>query len=178
MNGATATEPTGTTVSVATGLDTARDLVRAALIPLSREQVDLAIPLLEQALALEPENGDAMALLGTARMAAGDITGGLELVEMAAIVAPASFIPRLKAGEACVRIGFLAAAEEHYLAALRVAVPGSRDADVTRTLLVDVRKRLKRAIDHHATVPSGSRLRGVGSRVRNVFGRGARSESV
>jgi thioredoxin-like negative regulator of GroEL len=138
---------------------TARDLLRSALAPLSREQLDVAIPLLRQALALEPGSADAMCLLGTALVAAGDVHEGVALVETAAAAAPDAFLPRLKAGELAIRLGDVAAAESHLLAALRIAAPGSPDAAAARALLADARLRGRRAIPHHAVVP---RFVGIG----------------
>ena len=142
----------------------ARDLVRASLAPLSREQVDVAIPLLREALAIDPTDADAQALLATALVATGQVNEGLALAEAAARAAPGAFLPRLKAGELGVRLGDLAGAEAHFLAALAAADPGSRDAVAAKALLADVRGRSRRSIDHHAHMPSfrvGMRLRAV-----------------
>ena len=156
-----------------------RELTWAALAPMSREQVDLAIPLLREALDLDPRNADARALLGTALVAGGDVRDGVALVERAAIDAPDRFLPRLKAGEMSIRIGDLQAAEEHVLAALRVAAPGSRDAEATRTLLANVRARSRKAIDHHAVIPRGRGRLGIALRsVQAAFSRPVRAGPV
>ena len=145
----------------------ARTLVRAALEPLSREQVDIAIPLLREALAIDPSDADAQALLATALVASGQVDEGVALAEAAAMHAPGAFLPRLKAGEISVRIGDLVGAEAHFLAALGVASLGSRDAEAARIRLADVRVRSRRSIDHHARMPS----LGVGGRVRSLITR-------
>lgn len=143
---------------------TARDLVRASLAPLSREQVDVALPLLREAMAIDPSNTDAQALLATALVASGHVEEGVALSEAAAAAAPAAFLPRLKAGEIGIRIGDLAGAEAHFLAALVAARPGSQDALAARALLAEARVRSRRAIAHHAQMPGfrgGTRLRAL-----------------
>ncbi len=138
----------------------ARDLARAALVPLSREQVDIALPLLREALEIDPSDTDAQALFATALMACGRVDEGVALAESAAETAPTSFLPRLKAGEIGIRIGDLAGAERHFLAALAAARPGSPDAQAARALLAEARVRSRRAIAHHAQMP------GLGGRIR------------
>ncbi len=166
----------------------ARRHLRAALVALGREQLEPAKASLLVALELDPSDADVRAFLGAVFLAEGHPSEAQQAIDEAVRLGPDRFAPRLKAGELAMRLGVLESAETHFLAALRAATPGSRDAIAARDLLGACRRRLRRSIGHEASLPSGlttalarlfrSRRRPVARRVGTAGGRTARPDAA
>ena len=75
-------------------------------------------------------------------------------IDQALILDPGGFWPHLKAGELRFRLGDTAAAENHFLTALRSVEPGTRESEVAAQALVRARQAKAKSIAHGAVLPA------------------------
>ncbi len=132
----------------------ARELLRAGLRALSREEMSEARDLLGRSVEADPTNPDAHAYLSSALLALADVWGAQRAVDLAMALGPDRFAPRQKAGELALRLGDPERAAEHFLAAMRAAEPGSPSAVAARDALALARRHVRRSIPHRAVLPT------------------------
>jgi tetratricopeptide (TPR) repeat protein len=133
--------------------------LRAGLIHLRREQLPEGLAALDAALAIDPDLADAHAYRSAALVALGRPEEAREASARALELRPDDFGPRMKAGELALRLGHLSLANEHFLAAVRAAVPGSPDEAAAKAALIFARKREGQSISHRARLPRLPRWR-------------------
>ena len=144
-------EATGRTPATSVVAD--RTELRAAIASLWREELDGAEDHLRRALALDPNDGDARALLASTLLATGRPEAAMLEMEGALATAPGRFLVQMKAGEMARRLGDPVLAAERFLAALRLAEPGSRDAQAAQASRAAAQRAAGHSIDHQAVLP-------------------------
>lgn len=137
------------------------DAFAEGLTALRREEFDQAVERLERAEDLAPVDANVPAYLSSAYLATGRPDEASAAVERALALDPDGFAPRLKSGELALRLGNLAHAEREFLAALRVAVPGTPEMTVARRWLAITREQLRRSVNRRALFPRLPRLAGL-----------------
>ncbi|MEA2608565.1 MAG: Tetratricopeptide repeat [Chloroflexota bacterium] len=141
------------------------DAFSEGLDALRREEFDLAVERLEAAEAVDPAEANLPAYLSSAYLASGRPNEARAAVDRALALDPDGFAPRLKAGELALRLGDMTRAEREFLAALRVAIPGSPEMTVARRWLAITRERLRGSVTRRALLPRLPRLAGLPRRI-------------
>jgi tetratricopeptide (TPR) repeat protein len=136
---------------------------------LSHERIEEAIEALEAAVETHPTDAAAHAFLAAALFADARADGAETAIVRALQLSPAGFWPNLKAGELRLRLGDAAAAEDHFLVALRSVEPGTAEAKAAGESLVRARRLRAKAVEHRAVLPG---------RLSRLFARSAPSASV
>ena len=132
----------------------ARQAVDLGLRFLTHERVEEAIEALSDAIRHDPSDAAAHAFLASALFAAGRADDAESAIEQSLILDPEGFWPQLKAGELRFRLGDTAAAESHFLVALRSVEPGTRESDAAAQALVRARQAKAKSIAHGAVLPA------------------------
>jgi tetratricopeptide (TPR) repeat protein len=145
-----------------------RDAFALGLRHLSHERIAEAIDSLEAAVQAHPADAAAHAFLAAALFADGKADAAESAVARALQLAPSGFWPNLKAGELRLRLGDAAAAEDHFLVALRSVEPGTAEAKAAGESLVRARRSRAKAVEHRAVLPA---------RLHRLFARSAPSSS-
>lgn len=133
--------------------DEVKDAFALGLRALAHERIDLAIEQLSLAIAGSPNDPAIYAFLASALFAAARPAEAADAIAHALELGPDDFWPNQKAAELRLRLGDPAAAIDHFLAALRSAEPGSRDATAAQLGLVRARREAAGAISHRAILP-------------------------
>jgi tetratricopeptide (TPR) repeat protein len=152
--------------------ESASNHLRAGLLALRREELDLATAELSAATAADPGCADAHAYLGAALIAMGRADLAMASSKRALELGPDAFGPRMKAGELAIRLGDPVSGSDHFLAAMRAAAPGSADEYAAKAALAASRRQVRVSINHRASLPRlpaglGSRL-AIRGRIRRL----------
>jgi tetratricopeptide (TPR) repeat protein len=152
----------------------------AALDALRIEEFETGCRLLSERIEGRPDDAESWAYLTGALLALGRPLEAQEASERALAADQDGFAPNLKAAELALRLGVPARAEQHGLAALRAARPGSRDGAAARAVLAEARGRMRRGVDRRAELPSrlrrpdllagGRAIRGALDTIRRIRG--------
>jgi tetratricopeptide (TPR) repeat protein len=145
-----------------------RDPLELGLRYLSHERIDDAIDALHAAVEAHPADAARHAFLAAALFAGARADDAESAITRALELAPAGFWSNLKAGELRFRLGDSAAAEDHFLIALRSVEPGTAEAKAAGESLVRARRSRAKAIEHRAVLPA---------RLHRLFARSAPSPS-
>lgn len=124
---------------------------------LTHERVEEAIEALREAVDADPNDAMAYAFLAAALFADARPDESEAAIERALALDPDGYWPHLKAGELRFRLGDGAAAETHFLIALRTVEPGTRESEVAAGALVRARRAQAGSIAHRAVLPAGLR---------------------
>jgi tetratricopeptide (TPR) repeat protein len=131
-----------------------RRAVETGLRHLTHERIGDAIEALGDAIRLDPADPAAHAFMAAALFAAGRADEAGSAIERALDLDPDGFWPHLKAGELRFRLGDTAAAESHFLIALRSVEPGTRESRAAADALARARQAMATSIAHRAILPA------------------------
>jgi tetratricopeptide (TPR) repeat protein len=121
---------------------------------LSHERVEEAIGALDAAVTAHPTDAVAHAFLAAALFADARSDAAEAAIGRALHLQPSAFWPNLKAGELRFRLGDMAAAEDHFLVALRSVEPGTSEAKAAGESLVRARRSRAKSVEHRAVLPA------------------------
>ncbi len=110
--------------------------------------LDAAESLYRDILAREPEQADALHLLGLVQYAKGDAAGGAALIRRAIASAPANAVYHFNLGNVCRDLGDPDAALRAYAAAIELQ-PGEADYHYNLAELLDAQGQGDAALDHY-----------------------------
>jgi tetratricopeptide (TPR) repeat protein len=131
-----------------------RDDFALGLRHLSHERLGEAIDALDAAVAAHPTDAAAHAFLAAALFADARSDEAEASIGRALDLQPSAFWPNLKSGELRFRLGDMAAAEDHFLIALRSVEPGTSEAKAAAESLARARRSRARSVEHRAVLPA------------------------
>ncbi|MGZ3598990.1 MAG: tetratricopeptide repeat protein [Ktedonobacterales bacterium] len=164
------------------GIEQAPALLGLSVCHARRRQWEDAEAALTRLLELSPESGAVYAYLGSVRLELGSIDEARDDFSKALELAPGNAIVRLKYAELLLRLGLLDQAQLELQRAAKLTAPDDTTRDYIRSLLLMVRKEMKRAVVRRSASPlefwqklTGA-VRGVdvSGKTRQLRGSGAR----
>ena len=132
--------------------------MREGLLALRDERWVEAEAALRRAAELGDGWPDALAYLSGVLLSLGRPVEAQDAIDSALASDPNGFAAQLKGGEMSLRLGDPVTAEERFLGALRVSVPGSSAEAAAKVRLQAARTARRRGIEHTASLPWGPRV--------------------